>query len=99
MYVFTRDVVKYKLSAFFRNHFDSCMSVHALSLVSCMHSLELGLDLRNSLDRLEGESACTFIHAPQSLKKKSGRLILHDTLHKVLSAFLSVTSGMLRGVF
>ena len=37
-----------------------CMSVRALLLFSWLHSLELGLDLGNSLDRKQGESALVF---------------------------------------
>ena len=33
------------------------MSMHALLLLSCMHSLRFGLDLGSSLDRREGENA------------------------------------------
>ena len=45
-------VVKYTLSALFRNLCNSCISVCALLLLSCMHSLGLGLDLGISLDRI-----------------------------------------------
>ena len=62
-------VVKYKPSALFRDLCDLCMSVHALLLLSCMHSLGLGLDLGNSLDRREGDSARAFIHELQSCRK------------------------------
>ena len=56
-------VVKYKSSALFWNLCDSCMSVRALLLFSCVHSLGLGLDLgyRYSLDR-RGEKARALIH-------------------------------------
>ena len=42
------------------------MSVRALLLLSCMHSLGLGLGLGNSLDRRDGENACAFTHKLQS---------------------------------
>ena len=51
----------YKPSALFRNLCDSCMRVLTLLLLSCVHSLGLGLDLGNSLDR-RGENACVLIH-------------------------------------
>ena len=38
-------VVKYKLSASFRNLCNSCISVCTLLLLSCVHSLGLELDL------------------------------------------------------
>ena len=62
-------VIKCKLSAVFRNLCDSCMSVRALLLFSCVHSLGLGLDLGNSLDRREGENARALIHESQSCRK------------------------------
>ena len=54
-------VVKCKPSALFRNLCDSCKSVHVLLLLSCVHSLGLGLDLGNSLDQREGENARALI--------------------------------------
>ena len=69
-------VVKYKSFAFFWNLCDPCMSVHALLLLSCVHSLELGLDLENSLDRWEGERALAFIHGSQRFWKKVDGLYL-----------------------
>ena len=56
--------------AFFQNLCDSCMSVHALLLLSSMHTLGLGLDLGNSLDRRERNSARMLIHKSQSFRKK-----------------------------
>ena len=53
------------------------MSVHALSLLSCVHLLGLGLDLGNSLDRRESAHALT--HESQSFQIKKGRLILNVT--------------------
>ena len=62
-------VVKYKRSALFRNLCNSCMSVRALLLLSCVHTLGLGLDLGNSLDRREGDNARALIHESQSCRK------------------------------
>ena len=62
-------VVKYKLSALFRNLCNSCMSVRALLLLSCVHSLGLGLVIGNSLDRTEEENARAFTHESQSCQK------------------------------
>ena len=63
-------VVKYKPSALFWNLCDSFMSVRTLLLFSCVHSLRLGLDLGNSLDRRERENArvltCHTVHELQS---------------------------------
>ena len=72
------DIIKYKPSAFFRKLCDSCMSVHALSFPhGCTHlSLGLRLDLGNSLDRCEGESARAVIHGIQSFQKKDDGLYL-----------------------
>ena len=47
------NVVEYKPSAFFWNLCNLCMNVRTLSLLSCVHSLGLGLDLGNSLNRRE----------------------------------------------
>ena len=47
------------------------MSLRALSLLSCVHSFRLGLDLGNSLDWREGKSARALIHESQSFRKKS----------------------------
>ena len=47
------------------------MSMRVLSLLSYVHFLGLGLDLGNSLDRKEGESAHALIHMSQSFRKKS----------------------------
>ena len=52
------------------------MSMHALLLFSCMHSLGLGLDRGNSLDRREGMRAYTRIAELPQIKQ---RLILNDT--------------------
>ena len=46
-------VIKDKPSALFRNLCDLCMSMCVLLLLSCVHSLGLGLDLVNSVDRRE----------------------------------------------
>ena len=73
------DVIKYERSTFFRNLYNSCMSVHTLLLLSWVHSLGLGLDLENSLDRREGESACALIHDLQSFHKKSDSSYLTTT--------------------
>ena len=59
-------VVKYKPSALFRNLCNSRMSVRALLLLSCVHSLRLGLDLGNSLDPREGDNTRVLIHELQS---------------------------------
>ena len=61
-------VVKYKPSALFQNLCGSCMSVRTLLLLSCVHSLELGLDLGNSLNQ-RGENARALIHELQSCRK------------------------------
>ena len=65
------DVFKYEPFVFFWNHCNLCMSVCALSLLSYIHFLGLGLDLGNSLDRREGESARALIHESQSFQKKN----------------------------
>ena len=52
------------------------MSVRALLLLSCMHSLGLGLDLGNNLDWRELTCAHTRIAELLKLKR---RLILNDT--------------------
>ena len=52
-------VIKYKPSALFQNLCNSCISVRTLLLLSCVHSLGLGLDLGNSLDRRERMRAHT----------------------------------------
>ena len=70
--------MKFKPSAIFRNLCDMCMIVHMLSLLSCVHSLGLGLDLGNSLNWREGESARMLIHESQSFEKKR-RLIMYPT--------------------
>ena len=64
------DVLKYKPFAFFQNLCDLCMSLHVLLLLSWVHLLGLGLDLGNSLDPREGESAHALIRASQSFRKK-----------------------------
>ena len=57
------------------------MSVCTLLLLLCVHSLELGLDLGNSLDRREEENACTLAAYTRiaELPKIKRRLILNDT--------------------
>ena len=52
------------------------MSVHALLLLSCVHSLGSELDLGNSLDRREQMSAHTQITELPKIKRQ---LILNDT--------------------
>ena len=42
---------------------DSYMSVCSLLLLSCVHSLGLGLDLGNSLDRRDGANAHALIQS------------------------------------
>ena len=63
------DVIKYEPSAFFFGISATPVWAFALSLLSCVHSLGLGLDLGNSLDQ-RGESAHTLIHKSQRIKKK-----------------------------
>ena len=46
------------------------MSVRALLLLSCMHSLGLGLDLENSLDQKEGERTHAHTQVAELQKKK-----------------------------
>ena len=55
-----------------RNTHDSCWlhKFHRLPVASTVHSLGLGLDLGNSLDRRR-ESTRALIHESQSLKKKA----------------------------
>ena len=64
----------YKLSAFFQNLCNPCVSVHALSLLSYMHLFELGQDLENSLDCWEGKIARVLVpvglHESHSFRKK-----------------------------
>ena len=62
-------VVKYKLFALFRNLCDLRMSVCTLLVISCVHSLGLGLDLGNSLNWIEGADARALIHESQSCRK------------------------------
>ena len=52
------------------------MSVHALLLLSCMHTLGLGLDLGNRLDQRERTRAHTRLAELPKIKR---RLILNDT--------------------
>ena len=52
---------KHKLSDFFRNPYDLCLSVCTLLLLACVHSLGLELDLGNSLDWRERESTRALI--------------------------------------
>ena len=75
---FEPGVIKYKLSALFRNLCDSCISVRALLLLLCVHTLGLGLDLGNSLDWRERTHAYTQIAELPKIKR---RLIpvLNDT--------------------
>ena len=74
----------YEPSSFFRISATllSSISVHALLLLSSGHSLGLGLDLGNSIDRREGESAvwnCAHLQVAElSIKKR--QLVLNDTL-------------------
>ena len=69
------------------------MSVSALLLLSCMHSLGLGLDLGNSLDRRERTSAHTRI---AELPKTKQRLILNDALMEVGLLVISSQSDPLQ---
>ena len=65
------DVIKYKQFACSPNLCNSCISVSALLLLSCMHSLGLRLDLGNSLDQ-RGESSYTTSRASE--KKRIAHL-------------------------
>ena len=68
------------------------MSVRAFLLLSSVHSLGLGLDLGNSLDRREGVSVRALIHELQSFKKKSDGSYL-TTPHS-LSLFFFIASKL-----
>ena len=67
------------------------MCVHALLLLSCVHSLGLGLNLGNSLDWREGENAHTTRALTRivELPKIKRQLILNDTCisHLLLTAY------------
>ena len=59
------------------------MSVHVLLLLSCVHSLGLGLDLENSLDRREGENACALIRVLQPPHKFENFTLANSILAQV----------------
>ena len=86
------DVMKYKPYAFFRNLCALCLSMHVLLLLSCVHTLVLGLDLGNSLDQREGESTQALINGSQSFRKKADSLYRYLTtpIHQILLPFQPV---------
>ena len=62
------------------------MSAHVLPLFSCVHSLGLGLDLGNRLDRRERESARALVHGSQSFRQKAAGLYLTTHLNLLYAA-------------
>ena len=59
------------------------MSTHVLLLLLCVHSLGLGVDLGNSLDRREGESTRALIHGSESFQKKADSLYILNDIHNI----------------
>ena len=55
---------------------DPCIRMSLLSLLSWVHSLELEVDLENSLDWIEGVSGRALIHGLQSFPKKADGIYL-----------------------
>ena len=76
LWLFGRCQVKAICFSVFLDLCDSCMSEYMLSLISCMHLLGLGLDLRNSLHQIKCTRDYTRV---AELPKKKQWLILNDT--------------------
>ena len=64
------------------------MSVCALLLLSCMHSLELGLDLGNRLDQKEGERPSAQTRVAELPKESDGLYLMTSVVILINHIFL-----------